>query len=300
MSRSSAISRSDKVVGSASPGPAGNLLFVTAYERAAALLITALVLLGLIVGLLFVAWLTNRVLVKQEAIAPELIEPLAGGGKAFADARDLADPGEEELEELQEPQLEELIDSVAEMATRQAAVLEPRTGSSDLSSRGQGLGDGRPAGPGTADIIPRWERWLIRYPPATIDEYARQLDALGIELAVVGGGTPTVDYASGLSLPTPKRRSGTTDDRIYFWWTRDSATRQADLALLAKAGIPTQGRQVLTFIPKPLENALAQLEDAELKKRGIRLENVQLTTFTLTGEGSSYGFRVVEVQARGR
>ena len=58
-------------------------LAVTRYEQTAARLITALILVGAAVLLLFLMWLTTRVWVRPTAIEPQLIEPLAGGGNAI-------------------------------------------------------------------------------------------------------------------------------------------------------------------------------------------------------------------------
>jgi hypothetical protein len=270
-------------------------LSVTRYEEVAAALVTALILVGALVTLLFLMWLTTRVWVRPAAVEPQLIEPLSGGGNALSGERDLAEPGDEVLDEL-EPQLEERIDALTEVVSTQQAQLDTLTAQSDASSRGQGSGG--PAGEGDADQIPRWLRWELRFRDSTIVSYARQLDWLGIELAAVGGGRDTIDFAYNLSKNPPDRRSAERDDRIYFRWTRDDRLRTADLELLKRAGIPTEGRLILKFIPPKLENDLALLEDAAMKAKRMRLEDLQRTVFAVVPGGDGFQIRVVEVHSR--
>src|SRR4029078_9284316 len=86
---------------------------------------------------------------------------------------------------------------------------------SKLATGGLGLG----FGPGDGGVS-REQRWSIIYNPGqTIDEYARQLDALGVEVPVVSG-RDQLTYVSRFSQSAPAKRygSGQGDDRLYFLW----------------------------------------------------------------------------------
>ena len=104
---------------------------------------------------------------------------------------------------------------------------------SKLGTGGPGLG----FGPGDGGVS-REQRWSIIYNPGqTIGEYARQLDGLGVELAVVSG-RDQLTYVSRFSQDVPVKRygSGQGDDRLYFLWQGRGRTA-SDVALLQKAGI---------------------------------------------------------------
>jgi hypothetical protein len=91
---------------------------------------------------------------------------------------------------------------------------------------------------------------------------------------------------------------GRDDSRIFFRWTRESATKLADLELLKKAGIPTQGREILKFIPPEVENQCAQLENQALRERNLSLRQVRKTVFMIVPRGAGYVFEVARITVR--
>ena len=125
--------------------PAG--LSVSAFDRVASLLVALLVMVGVFVLMLFILWLTSRVWVRQEDIPVEFIEPLPAGG-TMGEGRDLEEPGEEEVEDLMEPQLEETLDAVTEAISTQRATLESLEGEARSSAKGSGGGGSPGAGGG--------------------------------------------------------------------------------------------------------------------------------------------------------
>ena len=106
-----------------------------------------------------------------------------------------------------------MLDAVAEAGAGLAEVdlgaVMPSGGTVASGKRASKLGTGGPGlgfGPGDGGVA-REQRWSIIYnPDQTLEEYARQLDALGVELAVVAG--PTSSLTSRTS-PAPSRPSGT-------------------------------------------------------------------------------------------
>ncbi len=272
---------------------------MTTYDKVASLLIALLILVGLFVATLFVMWLKDRVWVGQVDVPVEFIEPLAGGG-SIGDNRDLEEPGDEELEDLTEPQLEETLDAVTDAITAQRATLESLEGearSSTAGNRGEG-GDGTPGEGGNANIVPRFARWEILFSTTTLDEYARQLDAFGIELGVAGGGSSQVEYAYHLTKRKPDRRVGKAEDekRIYMTW-RQGRLKDADKTLLARAGISTTGKIQAQFFPPALENMLAKIERDYAPE--LSVEKIAKTVFGLRPVGTKYEFYVVEQRKRG-
>ena len=177
------------------PTPSGSRrMAVSAYDRSSATLMSLLIIVGVAVLMLFIVWVTGRVFIKQKAVAPQLVEP-PQGGNAMGSSRELEQPGELELEDLAEPQLEETLDALTDVVSNQLATLDTLGGDAAASTEGGGAGDSRLPGPGTgdSDAIPRWQRWEILFAASNLDVYARQLDFFRIELAAVGGGQRTID-----------------------------------------------------------------------------------------------------------
>lgn len=157
------------------------------------------------------------------------------------------------------------------------------------SIRGTGrMGWGFGGGPGDAGV-PREQRWVIVYNPGQgLDEYARQLDALGVELGTVAGRN--LAYASNLSGSPPTRRTGTSsgERRLYFLW-QGGSRKETDVALLQKAGIEVGGGPVFQFYPDEVVDKLAQLE---VRYRGRQPIEIRRTRFIVVPRGGSYDFEV--------
>jgi hypothetical protein len=267
----------------------GDLLKVSAYDRAASLLVALLVMVGLTVGMLTVIWITTRVFTRPAA--PEMFLVEEEPGADMPDGPSINEPGLEELD-LAQPDVQDTLAAVTDAVSTIAASLDAIE--TAVSNRGSG-GDNRKRGGG--DHLPRWQRWEIRYLNTTLEAYAKQLEFFGIELAAMGGGRATVDYAAFPSgRPTARTLPpGEDDDRLYFIW-QGGRFRDQDRSLLTKAGVDTSGRIICQFYPPAIENQLAVLEE---QARGTRpLRDIRRTIFGVRAAGRSYEFYVVELQWR--
>jgi len=190
-----------------------------------------------------------------------------------------------------------MIDAAAEAGSSLAEVdlgpVMPNGGTVASGKRASKLGIGGPGlgfGPGDGGVA-REQRWSIVYPPdQTPEEYARQLDALGVELAVVAG-PDQLTYLSHLSSDEPSKRygSGRSDGRLYFLW-QGRGRKASDMALIRKAGIPLGEGVVLQFYPRGVEEQLAQLE---VRYRGRQPGEIRVTRFGVVPKDSGYGFQVI-------
>ncbi len=246
---------------------------VSPYDRAASWVVSLNILVGFGVALLFLIWLSQTLEFQGEQSEVILVENVAGrGDHAAGFARDVEAPGVEELEEETEPKVEQLLEAVTDVVSTQAASLDAVQTTMFSSNSGTGLGDSRPPGPlGEGDdIIPRGERWVIKYNANSREAYAQQLDYFQIELAAIGGGQKQVDYARNLRKGRPDARKGAGGDsekRLYMLWT-SGALKKFDQQLLRAAGIKTAGRIVVQFYPKPVEDQLARIEMDYARKNG--------------------------------
>lgn len=270
-----------------------DLARVSVFDQVAGLLIALLVLIGSGVLVLLLIFLTTQNWETRVSI-PVILESASGrGDHALGTAQDLELPGLDELDVALEPQIAASYEALTQAVTNQEAALENLEGTANTSDRGQGQGDSRPLGPvgDGPNIVPRWERWQIEFASTDLTTYARQLDFFQIELGAAGGGLNTIDYAANFSRGTPRTRkaAGDKEERLYFTW-KSGSLREADLELLARAGVETSGRIPLQFYPAETENLLAHLEQQHLT--GRPLESVRKTVFGIRPKEDGYEFYV--------
>jgi len=279
-------------------------MHVSRYDQVAGMLISLLILIGCAVGILFIIWLTMTLVFTQAAVPIKLIENVAGrGDNPPGFERDMLAPGMEEMPELAEPELEAALEAVTDAASSVAASTDVLNTASSVTSKGEGgRGDSRPPGPEGEgdDIIPRWERWEVRWNSSGLSAYTKQLDAFGIVLGAAGG-SPKVDYASGLSKGTPTRSDGTSKDekRLFMTW-KGGTLEQFDRTLLGRAGISTRGRIMFQFYPEEVEDELAVTEMANAVKAGHSNVKEFLKTIFGVRPGGRRGFEFFVEEQRFR
>lgn len=288
------------------------------YDQVTSFLMALVIGAALVVGWLWLIYQTNQAYASRVTAPLEIVDVFGGGGGspdgtpgstekidiAGAEVSAQASNNEEVAGDFEEPSVQEtpaaMLDTVAEAGQSLAEVdlgaVMPSGGVVASGRRSSKLGTGGPGlglGPGDGGV-PREQRWTIVYDQGqTPDEYARQLDALGVELAVISGKNQ-LTYLSNFSAATPTKRfgSGQGDERLYFLW-EGRVRKAADLALLSKAGIDVGDGIVIQFYPKRVENTLAQLE---VRYRGRSPAEIRVTRFSVVPQGNSYGFVVLSQQ----
>lgn len=276
-------------------------------DRVASLLLSGLVVSGLLVLLLFVIWLTQTLTWTAGAITIDEQRVAGRGDHAEGFERDVEPPAAEEVEPLTDPSLAESLQAVTDAASSVAATLTAVDSNADVAMEGAGRGDSRPPGPlgEGEDVVPRFERWELKFQSKGLQPYAAQLDFYNIELACVGGGVETVDYATNLST-SPQQHSGTSEAenkraRLYFQWRQDGPLKQFDRQLLEQAGVRTSGRNLLKFIPKELEDRLAVAEMQAANAAGHKsVKEIAKTIFESRAASSGGGFEFVVTEQRYR
>lgn len=283
--------------------PDTTAMHVSRFDQVASLVVALLIMVGVAVVGMFIIWLTATLVFKSRSVPVKLVENVPGrGDHAEGFERDLEAPGMEEMPELAEPQLEVAMEAMTEAVSSVAAAMDSVSVPSDATSKGEGgMGDSRPPGPlGEGDnIIPRWERWEIRFESSSESAYARQLDAFKIELGAAGGGRKNVDYARNLTKGKPDTYSGPGDkeQRLYMTW-RGGSLQKFDQNLLRKAGVNISNRLLMQFYPEDVENDLATIEKAHADKQNKTLQEYLKTVFELKPKGSSWEFVVAEMRFR--
>jgi hypothetical protein len=284
------------------------------YDRVTSLLMAVVLGAILVVGWLALVYASNQAYASRVTSPLQIIEVGGGGGSpdgtpgstekvdvAGADAATAASNNQEEAGDFEEPSVEQtpgaMMDTVSEASQSLAEVdlgaTMPTGGPVAGGKRASKLGTGGPGlgfGPGDGGVA-REQRWSIVYTPGqTIDQYARQLDALGVEMAVVASAEQLL-YISHFSNPLPTKRHGTgrSDHRLYFLW-QGRGRKPSDIELFKRAGVEIGDENVFQFYSPEAERRLAELE---VRYKGRSPGEIRITRFQVVAKGSSYDFAVV-------
>lgn len=276
-------------------------LRISKFDLVTSLFLSLILFIGTFVLMLLIVWMLGGK-PKMKPLKP-LIENAAGrGDNAEGFERDFEPPGAEEVEDLMEPTLADTIEAVTDAVSTVAATLDSMNTNATASTQGTGKGDSRPPGPEGEgdDIIPRFERWELRFTANNLRAYATQLDFYQIELGAVGGQIQGVDIANNLVGNPKSRRTPSKDEkRLYFMWKTASPLMQYDQQLLKQAGVELPGRQLLKFVPPDLENVLAHTElDYATSKGHPSVKEIAKTIFESQPADDGYAFVVVEQRYR--
>jgi len=257
-------------------------LKVSSYDQVSSMLLALVGLLGVVVTILLLVWLTSQIFLTQAAVPVELIE-LGNPDVPLSESMELEGPLDEEIE-MQEPSAMDTLAAVADAVATNAALLDnPSLSNSENRGRGGGGGGGTRAEPA--------RRWEVFFEGNSLEVYAKQLDSFGIELGVLMPGNE-VRYASNLSKSKPDTRTGPADEekRYYLTW-RGGELQQADRELLSRAAIDSSGRIILKFLPPAVE---ATLQALEKRHQGSDPGRGQKTRFGIRPQGDGFAFFVID------
>ncbi|HVJ68813.1 MAG TPA: hypothetical protein VM510_12560 [Caulifigura sp.] len=288
---------------------------VTLYERVSSALMAAMLGVGAVLFAAVTYWLAHRpppdlkvVPLEIVQLEPEVdfggsLEGVVGGTADVDSGMEGGGGGESAGSDV--PSLESTLATVTSAAgtaatQATAAYLDAATPSSNTNTQGTGtggsgtgVGGGRPPlgfGPGKGGGVPRELRWFVSFADDnSLDEYARQLDAFGIELGVLMPDGRLI-YLSQVSKSPMQRvsTSGKDEKRLYFTW-QGGERQQADLQLFQRAGITVGKGTIYHFYPPRLEEVLATLEFNYAKRKA---KEIRRTYFIVEKQGGAYGFKV--------
>jgi len=299
--------------------PEPKVLGESLYDRVTSMLMAIVAGAVLVVAWLGLIYMTSQAYASRVTAPLEIVEVYGGGGGSpdgeigatetinvpGAEAGEAASNNEIDAAEFEAPSVENtptaMLDAAADAGGTMAEVdlgeSMPNGGAVASGKRASRIGSGKIGfgnGAGGDGGVRREDRWSIIYNPGqTAEEYARQVDALGVELATING-PDTLIYGSHFSSPTPTTRIGPAqvDGRLYFAW-QGQGRKASDVALLRKAGIDVGDKPILQFYPQGVENLLSQLEVAYKGRQPIE---IRVTRFRVVPKGNTYGFEVIDQQ----
>ncbi len=281
--------------------------------------VTSMLLAATLGALIVFGWL-SLIAATSSAYQTRLTKPVqvievSGGGGGTPDGQkgsteainvpggaeaDKASNNQEEAPNFEEPaveatpaaMVEAMADAGQELAEVDVSAVIPGAGRIASGKRSSKFGTGGPGfgfGPGDGGVR-REDRWSIAFKDGqTVDEYARQLDAIGVEMAIISGNQ--LIYISNFSAAKPTKRvgSGADDKRLYFVW-RGQGRKTSDLALIEKAGLQDKEGILFQFYPAAAEAVLSQLE---VRFKGRQPGEIRSTRFGVVSSGRSYAFEVL-------
>lgn len=274
---------------------------VTGYDSLNAFLISAIILVGFMVTLLFCIWLTMILDFsgRQPAMLVAYEEPF-GNEKPEGYEDDIFEPGVEEFPEVETPQLKDALEAVTEAVSSVKANLEARDGDAAEMGRGKGFGsrDGGP-GNGNADVIPEHKRWKIDYESNNISEYAKQLSFFEIDIGAVSQNTNGITrlHDVGGNPQTIVTERSAEKKTLYFTHEK-RRMRRWDETLVKQNGIDLDGSFTVQFYPMKTRVLLRQIEQAYLTEIGRTLPDVRRTFFKVVPSAGGFEFKLTDMNFR--
>lgn len=256
------------------------------YEKVASMLIALLILGGSLVAILLGLWLSAQAFGRPTAVAVSLV-PVgdeAGTGDGDEYDPDVQEPGLEYEQDV--PSFLESLESIVNIVSDNTAIFSDHSQQDEtLLLPGAKKGDGRTRGAGTG-LPGRPRRWEFEFGlGVTLTQYAEMLDSLGIELGVLTSDGKVVYVSKLASIPPTVREGNSTDEKRYYLTWVKGTTEQADQRLLERAGVRTEGRLILKFLPPELEADLAAQEQSGA---GSRMNSLKGSFFRIQRRQDQY------------
>ncbi|MCE5266667.1 MAG: hypothetical protein LLG00_02110 [Planctomycetaceae bacterium] len=280
-------------------------LGVTGYDRVSSLLIAMLISVGVSVVLLVALWLSARMVSTPTSPTVTFGRVGEGGGDRRASGgieidtpADEPAAGRDKTTSDVAKNLSTLGTAVADNAADLDAVARlgrKGKGKGENGGNGDGKGVGQRDGP-VGDPVKKtmWypRNWELVIPKGnTLEQYARQLDHFHIELGVIMPDNRIV-YAYNLAKAKPDRkeiRNPSANEHRFYLVCQNGYLEQAESELLARAGIESEGRPILKFLPPETEQTLARLER---EYNGASPKDIRRTRFGIKGSPGAYEFFV--------
>ncbi len=272
---------------------------VSGYDKVSAFLTSTITIIGTLVIMMFLMWLTLVIKWAPSTVDATVTEMIGDDLPPLGVADDWQPPGVEEFPEVETPQLADALEATTDAVSSVRAQLEMVDGTAMEMGRGTGLGDIRGGGNGRGGRAPISEadRWKIDIAASTQAEYMTILQHFGITLGVVHKLSNLIEYVSDLTSATPSYREGLRkDEKRLFFINRQNRLRIWDQNKAKSAGC-TVDQSVICghFYPPELRARLLALEKAVYEPAGRSLLDVKETFFEIRSSGGGYDYVVKNI-----
>lgn len=272
---------------------------VSSYDKLNAILQAMLLMLGVIVVMMFIVWITSHwkwaPRVPNADITEALLEGEEGEKAPEGVGEDFFEPGVEEFPDVETPQLMDALEAVTNAVSTVRANSAFVDGDAPAMGKGRGLGHKRGGGDGGSGIIPEHKRWRIEYEAPDLDSYARQLSAFNIDIgAVAKDNNDVVRIRDPGAAREVIRTTRANETKSLYFGHQKPKLRQWDERILKKVGVPVEGNMIVQFYPESTRVILRRLEKERYEKNQRTLKQVKNTIFKLQPNGSGFEFVVID------
>lgn len=272
---------------------------VSSFDMVNAFLIASITVVGIVVSILFMIWLTMILNNRPTNATNFVVDNSFGNEKPEGFADDVYEPGVEEFPEVETPQLSDALEAITEAVSSVKANLEARDGDAAEMGRGKGFGS-REGGPGSGNFrgVPEHLRWKIEYDTPDINEYARQLSFFGIDIGVISNASNDVIRLNkpGNSAQIVATSRGAENKTLYFIHEKVQLRRWDEALVRRKQNIEMREKFTVQFYPEDTRQTLRNLEGRYLQDAGRELLDVRRTRFKVVDDGGGgFAFEVASV-----
>ena len=270
---------------------------VSKYDQVNASLQALLILVGLLVSMMFMMWLTSNYKPKRTMAMIDISEaegeegekdPLGVGDDAF-------EPGVEEFPDVETPQLMDSLEAVTNAVSSISANNEFRDGDAAEMGKGRGLGNRLGGGGGGGGVIPAYKRWRIEYEASDIDEYARQLSFFKIEIGAASKDSDVIvvlqDPAGIMQVIQSNRDQ---ENKTLRFAHLKQKLQKWDEKLLKRVNVSAQNNLVFQFYRDEVRSLLLSLEKQLLDERQKTLKQVKNTFFKIVEKNGAFEFQITD------
>ncbi len=270
---------------------------VSSYDVVNAFLVSSIVVVGTIVSILFMIWLTMIWNQRPEPRTIAVVDASFGNEKPEGFADDIFEPGVEEFPDVETPQLADALEAITDAVSSIQAHTEARDGDALEMGKGGGFGS-REGGPGgSGGGVPEHLRWKIEYNTPDIDEYAQQLSFFNIDIGVVSNlSNEVVVLRDPGNAKQVVRSNREAENKTLFFVHEKRQLRRWDERMARDKNIELEDRFTVQFYPEQTRAILRQVEDQYLQKEGRNLADVRRTRFKISQDGGGFAFKVTSVE----
>lgn len=273
---------------------------VSRYDTLNAVLVALIMIVGFLVSVLFLIWLTTAYDFSSSKTAINIDEfDEQGDEKPEGVADDILEPGVEEFPEVETPQLAVALEAVSEAISTVRSSLEERSGDAAKMGKGSGLGS-RDGGPGTGGgAVPEYKRWIIQYEADSLSTYAKQLSYFNIDIGVVHKTNQKIWRVSHLEKnPALTLTSRSAESKSLRFMHKKQRMIRWDRTLASRAGAPLDNTITCHFYPESTRKIIRIAEAKALEGTGRSVVDLRNTILKLESTESGYVFTVIELLYR--
>ncbi len=149
------------------------------------------------------------------------------------------------------------------------------------------------------------QRWRLNIVAADINEYARQIDSLNIQMGVIALDRNQIDLISNVAgagkIVNSDRKS---QGKILRFSENTPALKRWNRAICNKfsneKSVVRSGAKfgVGLFFDQELQGRLASIEATYLEKQGVSVDDVRKTVFTIENVGNDFDLRIKEIETK--